>query len=154
MKLIPLIADFYAISLSGNRLAKLTEDNFNRVTKHDDDTLMNETHAALCYGKAYFSEVAARGMEICRLSMGGHGFAEYSGLPSLIKEYTPNVTHEGENSIMYLQVARYVMKSFKASVIKKKRDLLNTVKYINSIEFYRNNKCSVPEGRGDLWTIE
>jgi acyl-CoA oxidase len=54
---------------------------------------MNETHAALCFGKAYFSEVVNRGMEICRLSMGGHGFAEYSGMPTLIKEVTPNVTH-------------------------------------------------------------
>lgn len=93
LKLIPLIADFYAVSFTGNRIAKLTEDNFKRVTEHDDDKLMNETHAALCFGKAYFSEVVNRGMEICRLSMGGHGFAEYSGMPTLIKEVTPNVTH-------------------------------------------------------------
>jgi predicted nuclease of restriction endonuclease-like RecB superfamily len=55
---------------------------------------------------------------------------------------------------MYIQVARYVMKSYKASVIKKKRNLMNTVKYLNSIEYYRNNKCLVPENRPELWTIE
>lgn len=32
LKLIPLIADFYAVSFTGNRIAKLTEDNFKRVT--------------------------------------------------------------------------------------------------------------------------
>lgn len=115
---------------------------------------MAETHASLCYGKAYFTDVVNRGLEICRLSCGGHGFGEYSGLPSICKEFSANVTYEGENSVMYLQVARYVMKSFKASVIKKKRDLLNTVKYLNSIDYYRASKCTVPEGRPDLWTIE
>jgi hypothetical protein len=54
-------------------------------------------------------------------------------MPSICKDFAANVTYEGENSVMYLQVVRYVMKSYKASVIKKKRDLLNTVKYLNSI---------------------
>lgn len=54
---------------------------------------------------------------------------------------------------MYLQVARYIMKSYKAAQTKK-RELMNTVKYINSIDFYRERKSGVPEGRPDLWTIE
>jgi hypothetical protein len=62
MKLIPLIADFYGIALAGNRIAKLTEDNFRRVTQNNDETLMAETHASLCYGKAYFTDVANRGL--------------------------------------------------------------------------------------------
>jgi hypothetical protein len=36
MKLIPLIADFYAITLAGNRIAKLTDDNFRRVSQNND----------------------------------------------------------------------------------------------------------------------
>lgn len=56
---------------------------------------MAETHARLCYGKSYFSDVVMRGMDICRRACGGHGYSHYSGLPALLIEYTPNITHEG-----------------------------------------------------------
>jgi acyl-CoA oxidase len=64
--------------------------------------------------------VTVRGLEISRLACGGHGFSQYSGLPSIIKEYSPNITHEGENTVMYLQVARYIIKCFDNSIVKKK----------------------------------
>ena len=51
---------------------------------------MNETHACLCLGKPFFSEIVYDGMEI-----GGHGFSYYSGFPSLINEYAANLTYEG-----------------------------------------------------------
>lgn len=52
-----------------------------------------------------------RDLEICRLACGGHGFSHYSGMPSLVQTYSANVTYEGENTVMYLQVARYLMKA-------------------------------------------
>jgi len=48
--------------------------------------------------------------EWARLSCGGHGFAHYSGLPVAFFENAPNVTLEGENKIMYLQLARFLLK--------------------------------------------
>ena len=53
--------------------------------------------------------------EWCRLSCGGHGFAHYSGLPAIYFENVPNATLEGENQIMYLQLARYLLKMLKHS---------------------------------------
>ena len=48
--------------------------------------------------------------EWCRLSCGGHGYAHYSGIPAIYFDTAPNVTLEGENQVMYLQVARYLLK--------------------------------------------
>ena len=46
-------------------------------------------------------------MEICRLSCGGHGYSMSSGLPKIYAHNTPGVTYEGENTVLYLQTARW-----------------------------------------------
>lgn len=89
----------------------MAETNFIRVSQHDDDSLMKETHNCLCLTKAFNSELSMRGLEVCRLACGGHGFSQYSGMPHLIHAYSANVTYEGENTVMYLQLARYLMKA-------------------------------------------
>ena len=55
-KLLPLIADYYAFSIDGNKISDLTDDNFKRVTKGNDASLMAECHASLCYSKAYYTD--------------------------------------------------------------------------------------------------
>lgn len=151
-KLIPLLADYYAITIAGARIAKLTDDNFKRMNTNNDDTLMAETHACLSFGKSYFSDVVMRGIEICRLACGGHGYSHHSGLPSILMEYSPNITHEGENTVMYLQVSRYILKCFDNSVVKKKEPLQKSVRYLESYEYLTTKKCSVTEAEN--WTIE
>jgi acyl-CoA oxidase len=42
---------------------------------------------------------------------GGHGYSEYSGIPFHYKENLANTILEGENSILLLQVARFLLKS-------------------------------------------
>lgn len=44
-------------------------------------------------------------------STGGHGYSSYSGLPSLIADYAVNQTWEGDNTVMSLQTAQYLIKS-------------------------------------------
>lgn len=82
-KLIPRIAEYFAITAGGNVIRKLCLENAERVSK-GDLSLTPETHACLCLGKAMYSEVVYDGMEVCRKACGGHGFSHYSGLPNLI----------------------------------------------------------------------
>lgn len=131
-KLIPLLSEYYAITIAGNRISKLTADNFKRMNEKNDDSLMAETHACLSFGKSSFSEIAQRGLEVCRMACGGHGYSSYSGLPAIQVEYSPNITHEGENTVMYLQVSRYILKCFDTSVLKKKEPLQKSVRYLES----------------------
>jgi len=65
--------------------------------------------------------------------MGGHGTSYYSGMPQLLNEYIANNTHEGENTVMYLQSARYVLKSYLGHVTKGK-PLSDSVSYISRFQ--------------------
>ena len=42
--------------------------------------------------------------------MRGHGYSLASGLPSLFAEFAPSQTYEGDNVVMLLQAARWVVK--------------------------------------------
>ena len=44
-------------------------------------------------------------MEAARRACGGHGYSLLSGLPTLFTHYVQNVTWEGDNNVMLLQVA-------------------------------------------------
>jgi acyl-CoA oxidase len=93
-KLIPRIAEYFAITVGGNMLRNICLENSQQVEK-GDLSLIGETHACLCLGKAYYTEIVYDGMEICRKACGGHGFSHYSGLPNMLNEFSPNLTHEG-----------------------------------------------------------
>jgi acyl-CoA oxidase len=59
-------------------------------------------------------------METLRKACGGHGFSHYSGIPNLLNEYVSNITYEGENTILYLQITRYLLKNYKYAMTQKK----------------------------------
>ena len=50
------------------------------------------------------TDIASDGIEACRRTCGGHGFSLLSGLPTLFASYVQNVTWEGDNNVMLLQV--------------------------------------------------
>jgi acyl-CoA oxidase len=94
-KIIPRVAEYFAMMIGGNNIRKITDQNFKNVKEHENFSLMNETHACLCLGKAFYTETTFNGMEICRKACGGHGFSHYSGMPAIIFEYSSNLTMEG-----------------------------------------------------------
>lgn len=62
--------------------------------------------------QAYSSDTAAAGMEACRRACGGQGYLRASALPDLYTSYVANVTWEGDNTVMSLQLARYLVKLY------------------------------------------
>ena len=56
--------------------------------------------------KALCTDIEMEGIEICRRSCGGHGFLLASGLCDLYTDQVAGITVEGENTVLYLQVAR------------------------------------------------
>ena len=75
-----------------------------------DNSTLAYTHATTASMKAYATSIAADGTEDARRLCGGHGFASISGLPELVSMVFPATTFEGENYVMYLQTARYLIK--------------------------------------------
>ncbi|PIO56288.1 hypothetical protein TELCIR_22313, partial [Teladorsagia circumcincta] len=51
------------------------------------------------------------GIEQCRLACGGHGYSLASAFPEIYAYSVGGCTYEGENIVMLLQVARFLMKA-------------------------------------------
>ena len=58
----------------------------------------------LLWAQAVSTTLASDGMEAARRACGGHGYSLLSGLPTVFTHYVQNVTWEGDNNVMLLQV--------------------------------------------------
>lgn len=58
----------------------------------------------MSHAQALSTWIATDGCETCRRACGGHGFSMLSGLPTLFSSYAQNVTWEGDNNVLCLQV--------------------------------------------------
>jgi len=62
--------------------------------------------------RAFSTEVACYGMEVCGLACGGMGYSLASGIPHIYMTILPAQTYEGENTVLYLQTARFYANYF------------------------------------------
>ncbi|XP_077990252.1 peroxisomal acyl-coenzyme A oxidase 1-like [Glandiceps talaboti] len=127
-KLFPRLASAYAFYFVG----KIVKDIFLKTQdeiKAGNIRSMSALHAISSGLKSFTSDEMNRGIEICRLSCGGHGYSQASGLPSLYGRSTALCTVEGENTVLYLQVARYLMKC--ASMVATGQELPDLVSYLS-----------------------
>uniref|UniRef100_A0A8C5Z9W4 Acyl-coenzyme A oxidase n=1 Tax=Marmota marmota marmota TaxID=9994 RepID=A0A8C5Z9W4_MARMA len=69
-------------------------------------------HALTAGLKAFTTWTANAAIEECRMACGGHGYSHSSGIPNIYVTFTPACTFEGENTVMMLQTARFLMKSY------------------------------------------
>nr|XP_053627761.1 probable peroxisomal acyl-coenzyme A oxidase 1 [Cherax quadricarinatus] len=128
-KLLPQIATIFGIHFS----TKDVWDTYNEVTGniHEGNLdLLPELHALSCGLKALSSSDAASGIEICRLACGGHGYLSSSNLPRIYTTTTAAITYEGENTVMWLQVARYLIKSYREA--RQGQRLQHSVSYLTA----------------------
>ena len=88
-----------------------------------------QLHSLSCCLKAIVSADTAAGIEQLRLSCGGHGYMTASNLPGLYGLATAVCTYEGENTVLLLQTARYLVKSWKQAMDGE--PLPESVEYLN-----------------------
>src|SRR3990167_2655222 len=110
-KLFHALSQVYMMNLSQAIALKHIEENNFRAEK-DDFSMLQSTHIMLCCLKPMFTEWSAKRIEDLMKCCGGHGFSNYSGLPLHFKETFPNQILEGENSVLLLQVTRFLLKLF------------------------------------------
>ncbi|KAH9777132.1 peroxisomal acyl-coenzyme A oxidase 1 [Citrus sinensis] len=109
-RLFPLLASAYAFRFVGEWLKWLYTDVTQRLQANDFSTLP-EAHACTAGLKSLTTTATADGIEECRKLCGGHGYLCSSGLPELFAVYVPACTYEGDNIVLLLQVARFLMKT-------------------------------------------
>ncbi|XP_048222379.1 peroxisomal acyl-coenzyme A oxidase 1 isoform X1 [Perognathus longimembris pacificus] len=133
-KLFPLLATAYAFQFVG-RFMKETYYRVNEGIGQGDLTELPELHALTAGLKAFTTWIANAGIEECRMACGGHGYSHCSGIPNIYVTFTPACTFEGENTVMLLQMARYLMKSYNQVLSGKL--VCGTVSYLNDLPSQR-----------------
>jgi acyl-CoA oxidase len=128
-KIFPAVAKVVLFRIT----AEFLWDMYNQVT-HDLDKgdleRLPELHALSCCLKAVCTNEAAQAVEICRLSTGGHGYLNSAGFQDTYGMVTAAQTYEGENTVMFLQTARYLIKAYNQALNGEK--LTPTVAYLET----------------------
>ena len=127
-KLLPILASAYAYWFSGLYM-RVAYFVINEKIQKGDISQLPELHALSSGLKAFCSYGAMSGIEQCRLACGGHGFSSASGIPKIYTNITAACTYEGENTVLYLQVAKFLMKSFAQA--QKGEQLKGLVSYLS-----------------------
>ncbi|XP_024026847.1 peroxisomal acyl-coenzyme A oxidase 1 isoform X1 [Morus notabilis] len=130
-RLFPLLASAYAFRFVGEWLKLLYTDVSERLQAKDFSTLP-EAHACTAGLKSLTTSATADGIEECRKLCGGHGYLSCSGLPELFAVYIPTCTYEGDNVVLLLQVARFLMKT--VSQLPSGEKPVGTTAYLGRVE--------------------
>lgn len=126
-KILPQIASVFALLFSSLRAIDFLHSASAKMDG-GDMSLLPELHALSSGIKALGAYDATSGIEICRLACGGHGYLASSNLHRLYTSTTCAITYEGENTVLWLQVARYLIKSYRAA--RKGNTLGLSVEYL------------------------
>ncbi|KAJ9173358.1 hypothetical protein P3X46_016503 [Hevea brasiliensis] len=139
-RLFPLLASAYAFRFVGEWLKWLYLDVTQRLQANDFSTLP-EAHACTAGLKSLTTSATADAIEECRKLCGGHGYLSSSGLPELFAVYVPACTYEGDNVVLLLQVARFLMKT--VSQLGSGKKPVGTTAYMARAEDLLQSRCSV-----------
>lgn len=148
--LIGLTASAYACWFMGQNM-QARYQKFEADRDKGDFSDLPELHALSSGLKATCTAITADGIEIARRTCGGHGYSALSGLPRLFASYVQNVTWEGDNNVLYLQTARFLLKGLLAVKTGKARQqpLTGSMAYLNNLQQELSSSCSA---RGvDCW---
>lgn len=145
-RLFPLLASAYAFRFVGEWLKWLYMDVTRRLQANDFSTLP-EAHACTAGLKSLTTTATADGIEECRKLCGGHGYLCSSGLPELFAVYVPACTYEGDNIVLLLQVARFLMKT--VSQLGSGKQPAGATAYMRQIEHLMQCRCNVQ--RAEDW---
>lgn len=109
--LLPLVATAFAFHFTAEYMRNMYTAFEKSSRTSGDFSALPELHATSSGLKALCSARTKDGIEECRLTSGGHGFMAAAGYSGTLGNYAPNVTYEGENNVLLLQTARYLLKA-------------------------------------------
>ncbi|KAM6467841.1 peroxisomal acyl-coenzyme A oxidase 2 [Liasis olivaceus] len=143
-KLFPQLATVYAFHFFCDYLQDIFHRCYNH-TKEGKFDLLPEVHALAAGIKVISTEYCSAGVEVCRRACGGHGYSLLSGLPSIYERLVASCTYEGENTVLLLQTARFLIKCY--GMAQMGQPVPSSVAYFSSISF---GKCQAQEKKDFL----
>lgn len=120
-RLLPLMAQSFALHFAGRAIARQNTSLQGQLDSlaggaGDQETVLDalkEVHATSAGLKAFGTWAALSIIEECRQSLGGHGYSAYTGLSSMYQDFAIQCTWEGDNTILTLQLGRYLIASYR-----------------------------------------
>ena len=111
-RLLPGLAANYALSLAGWTFRKILL-RFQKKTndfKHISPADLAKLHSVSSGLKAVSFADCLKFAQMNRLCCGGHGYSASSGLGQIVTEADAGCTYEGDNVVLLLQTARFLLK--------------------------------------------
>ncbi|XP_072454915.1 peroxisomal acyl-coenzyme A oxidase 2 isoform X2 [Notamacropus eugenii] len=140
-KLFPQLAKAYAFYFIDKSINEFFQKSYQEILNGNTISLP-ELHALSAGMKAMISDHSILGAEVCQRACGGHGYSLLSGLPSLVTKITASCTYEGQNTVLYLQIARFLVKSYLQAQSSQGSPLQTTlpqsIRYLTSTQ---TDKC-------------
>ncbi|KAF1755412.1 hypothetical protein GCK72_021981 [Caenorhabditis remanei] len=108
-RIFPYMAKVIAFRIAGEELQVIFKE-ISKQLKKGEASQLPDIHALSSGLKALVTFEVQQGIEQCRLACGGHGYSHASGIPELLAFSCGSCTYEGDNLVLLLQVAKYLMK--------------------------------------------
>ncbi|KAK3795349.1 hypothetical protein RRG08_019623 [Elysia crispata] len=108
-KLFPALASAFAIFFTSQKLISDYNRELQNLIKGDKE-LLAEYHSVTSAMKAVCSDIMTDHISALRRSLGGHGYMNLSGISTAMQNSLSLVTVEGENTVLYQQTARHLLK--------------------------------------------
>ncbi|KAG1458377.1 hypothetical protein G6F56_006410 [Rhizopus delemar] len=148
-RLMPLLAQTFAMLFTGTEMTEMYNSMMTRLdsTREGDSDLeqvmemLKETHSTSAGLKAFCTWNCLSTIETCRQACGGHGYSSYTGLASMYQDFAVQCTWEGDNTILTLQLGRYLISSYREALKGKK--LSPGVGYLNNLQNLIGKRCGV-----------
>jgi len=111
-RLIPLLAQATALVLVGQNVTRAYDAYTANYLKTGDFSQLEDFHLRTVGAKVYSTEITSRGVEVCRIACGGHGYHALSGFGRMYANAVNAVTYEGDNYVIGKQVPRAILKHY------------------------------------------
>ena len=140
-RVMPLVATAYALTFTSAFMQKVSSpaglkdedaDDAEALTEEELAAALPDLHATCAGLKAFSTWACYHGIDTLRQCLGGHGYSGYTGLARMFADFAVQCTWEGDNTVMALQTARYLVSSFEKLSSKEER-LTGSVSYLESL---------------------
>ncbi|XP_075168763.1 acyl-coenzyme A oxidase 1-like [Haematobia irritans] len=127
LKIFPEIATGLAYQLCADAMWEIYHQTIEEINQ-GKYTRLPEVHALSCALKVLCSTDGSAGIERLRLSCGGHGYMTAANIGNIYGNAVAACTYEGENTVLFLQIGRFLMKSW--SFLVEGKQMLPSVQYL------------------------
>jgi acyl-CoA oxidase len=150
-RLMPLMAQTFAMLFTGTEMTAMYTKLMSKLESADADSsdldqvleMLKETHSTSAGLKAFCTWNCLDTIEQCRQACGGHGYSAYTGLAGMYQDFAVQCTWEGDNTILTLQLGRYLVSSYREALKGKK--LSPGVGYLNNLDSLLGKRCQITD---------